>query len=85
MNPKSFSIATAAAALFLAGAVPALAEQTAGGEQVLCEGINACKGQGACGGPNGCGGQNECKGHGRTKTTAADCKAKGGTVVDEKK
>jgi len=64
----------------------ARAEDKMGGDQVQCAGINACKGQGACAGAhNGCAGKNACKGQGLTKTSAADCKAKGGTVVPEKK
>jgi len=76
-------IASAAAALFLAGAVGARAEEKAGGDQVMCSGINACKGQGSCaGGGNSCTGMNACKGKGNVKTTAAECKAKGGKVVE---
>ena len=66
MNAKGLLIASAAAMLFLSGTVSARAEE-GGGDQVICDGINACKGQG------------------HTKTTAADCKAKGGKVVEAKK
>jgi len=86
MNPKSFLIATAAATLFLSGAVAARADEKAGGDQVVCEGINACKGQGGCAGAgHACAGKNACKGQGHTKTTASDCTAKGGKVVEAKK
>lgn len=86
MNTKSFLIATAAATLFVSGAVTAMAEEKAGGEQVICEGINACKGQGGCAGAgHACAGKNACKGQGHTKTTAADCEAKGGKIVEAKK
>ena len=86
MNSKGILIATAAAALFLSGAVSARADEKAGGDQVVCDGINACKGQGSCAGAgHACAGKNGCKGEGHTKTSAADCKAKGGTVVPEKK
>ncbi len=82
---KGMLIAGAAAALFLSGAVNARAEEKAGGDQVMCSGINSCKGQGSCaGGGHSCAGQNSCKGKGNVKTTAADCKAKGGKVVDSK-
>lgn len=85
MNSKSFLIATAAATLFLSGAVAARADEKAGGDQVVCEGINACKGQGGCAGAgHACAGKNACKGQGHTKTTAADCTAKGGKVVEKK-
>ena len=77
---KGMLIAGAAAALFLSGAVGARAEDKAGGDQVLCQGVNACKGQGACaGGGHMCAGQNSCKGKGALKTTSAECKNKGGT------
>jgi uncharacterized membrane protein len=82
---KGMLMASAAAALFLSGAVTARAEEKAGGDQVVCSGINACKGQGSCaGGGHSCAGQNACKGQGNMKTTAADCKAKGGKVVEAK-
>ena len=83
---KSILIASAAATLFLSGAVVARAEQKAGADEVRCAGINACKGQGSCAGAgHSCAGKNACKGQGHTKTTAADCKAKGGKVVEAKK
>ena len=86
MNARNILIASAAATLFLSGAAVARAEEKMGGDQVQCAGINACKGQGGCAGAhNGCAGKNACKGQGLTKTSAADCKAKGGTVVPEKK
>jgi hypothetical protein len=85
MNSKSLLIATAAAALFLSGTVAARADEKAGGDQVVCDGINACKGQGSCaGGGHACAGKNACKGQGHTKTSAADCTAKGGKVVEQK-
>ena len=40
MNAKSFLIATAAATLFLSGAVTARADENAGGDQVICDGTN---------------------------------------------
>jgi uncharacterized membrane protein len=86
MNAKGFVIATAVATMFLSGAVTARAEEKAGGDQVVCDGINACKGQGSCAGAgHSCAGKNACKGQGHTKTTAADCTAKGGKVVEGKK
>ena len=86
MNAKSLLIATAAATLFLSGAVTARADEKAGGDQVVCDGINACKGQGSCAGAgHSCAGKNACKGQGHTKTSAADCTAKGGKIVEAKK
>jgi hypothetical protein len=86
MNTKAFMIATAAAGLLLTGAVTAQAAEEAGGDKVPCLGVNACKGQGACHTVNNaCAGQNGCKGKGAMLTSAADCKAKGGTVRVDKK
>ena len=76
MNAKGILIASAAAALFLAGAVPVRAAEKAGSDDVRCMGANACKGQGACASAhNDCKGKNGCKGQGMTKMSAADCKA----------
>jgi uncharacterized membrane protein len=86
MKTKTLLMASAAATLFLAGTVPAFAETKAGGDQVMCAGINACKGQGACAGAgHSCAGKNACKGQGHVKTTKADCMAKGGKVVEHEK
>ena len=86
MNAKSILIASAAATLFLTGAVVARAEEKMGSDQVRCAGINACKGQGSCASAhNECKGKNTCKGQGISMASAADCKAKGGTVAPEKK
>ena len=73
-------IATAAAALFAAGAVgatPAAADDA----KVHCVGINACKGQGSCKqASHSCKGQNACKGQGWIESSSADCVAKGGMI-----
>ena len=83
---KGVLIASAAAGLFLSGAVAAQAEEKAGGDKVKCMGANACKGQGGCASAhNECKGKNSCKGKGMNEMSAADCKAKGGTVESEKK
>lgn len=76
------TLATAAAAMFIAGAAMTAAP-TAAKADVMCSGINACKGQGSCKtASNACKGQNSCKGHGWVSTTSeADCTGKGGTVV----
>lgn len=86
MKPKTMIIASAAAALFLSGSIAAPAADAAGADEVRCAGINECKSHGACAGAgNACAGQNACKGKGIVKTTAEDCKAKGGTVAPDKK
>ena len=83
---KTILIATAAASLFLTGAVTARAAEQAGGDKVMCEGVNACKGQGACAtAHNECAGKNGCKGKGAMEMSAADCKSKGGTAQEKKK
>jgi hypothetical protein len=82
---KGVVIATAAAGLFLAGAVTARAAEKAGGDTVGCLGVNACKGQGSCAtAHNDCKGMNSCKGKGVVEMSAAECKAKGGTVQEPK-
>jgi uncharacterized membrane protein len=79
-------IASAAASLILAGAVLARAEQKAGGDQVMCAGINTCKGQGACAGAgNSCAGKNACKGKGMVETSKDECLKQGGKVAEAKK
>jgi uncharacterized membrane protein len=72
------SIATAAATLFIAGAVVApIAQAAATGH---CFGANACKGQSACkSASNACKGQNACKGLGFKEITAAKCQKIAGT------
>lgn len=81
---KSALVTAAIAGMFLANAGAAAAEESAGAkDEVKCYGVNACKGHGACGGAgHGCGGQNACKGQGFIKTTAEDCKAKGGRTSE---
>jgi hypothetical protein len=68
------SIATAAAAMFIAGAVaaPAVEAKEAKGH---CVGANACKGKSACKtASNGCKGMNSCKGMGFLEKTKSQCK-----------
>ena len=82
---KGLTIATAAATLFLAGAVTARAADKKGDENVQCEGDNACKGKGACAtAKNDCAGKNACKGQGMVEMSAEDCKAKGGKIQEKK-
>ena len=67
------TLAAAAAALILAGAVaaPAFAADEAKGH---CMGANACKGTGACKtAKNACKGQNACKGTGFSEMTKDEC------------
>lgn len=67
------AIATAAALLFGALALPASAADEA---TVHCMGVNSCKGQSACKtADNACKGQNSCKGQGFLELTQAQCDA----------
>ena len=77
------TLATAAAAMFIAGAAMTVAP-TAAHASVKCAGINSCKGTGACASAtNACKGQNGCKGQGWVSAeTASACTGKGGKVVE---
>ena len=83
---RGMLIASAAAALVLAGNVVARATDKTASE-VHCAGINACKGQGSCAGAeNACKGKNTCKGKGYVDLSSADeCAKKGGKVIEPKK
>ena len=76
------TLATAAAAMFIAGAAISGAPSVAKAE-FKCAGINSCKGTGSCAGAtNACKGQNGCKGQGWVSTKdAAECSSKGGKAV----
>jgi len=54
VKSRAVYLASAAAALFVAGASgPAFADDEAGSEaKIKCEGVNECKGQGACASAN---------------------------------
>lgn len=84
-NTRGILVASAAAALFLAGAAVAQATDKAGGE-VHCAGINSCKGHGSCAGAgNACKGKNACKGQGFVDVSSAEeCAKQGGKVVAAK-
>ena len=77
------ALATAAAAMFIAGAAVSTAPTAAkAADGVKCMGINSCKGHGACKtASNDCKGHNACKGQGWVSTKSAkECMDKGGTV-----
>lgn len=80
-------IALTAASLFASAcskkdASPSAAPTADKTASVHCMGVNECKGHGGCKGEkNACAGHNGCKGQGFVETTAADCQAKGGTVM----
>jgi hypothetical protein len=75
MKAKSLIIASAAAALFIAGGAGVGAAE-ANDAKIKCEGANGCKGQGACKtASNDCSGHNECKGKGFVMLSKAECDA----------
>ena len=75
---KGMLIAGAAAALFLSGAVNARAEEKAGGDQVICSGINACKGRAAAPAPaTRAPVRTRCKGQGNIKATRGRLQGEG--------
>lgn len=70
------ALASAAAALILAGSIAAPAAYAANHEKGHCMGANACKGTSACkSANNACKGQNACKGKGFTEATEKECAA----------
>ncbi|MEE8508640.1 MAG: hypothetical protein V3T07_06200 [Myxococcota bacterium] len=75
MNAKSFVLASAAAALFVAGgAGTAVAEEEGEAAKIHCEGVNGCKGQGGCKtATNDCKGQNGCQGKGFLELSKEEC------------
>jgi len=77
MRTRSAIVASAAAALFLAGAAAAAhADQSATDAKVKCEGVNSCKGHGECKSvSNSCKGKNGCAGQGFMMMSQADCDA----------
>ena len=77
MKIRNAAIASAAAALFVAGvgtpAAPAQAEEA---EKIKCEGVNSCKGESSCKTLfSECAGHNECKGKGFVMLTPEECDA----------
>jgi len=76
VKSRAISLASAAAALFIAGAsAPAFAEEEGSSEaKIKCEGVNECKGKGACSSANNsCAGKNACKGQGHEMMTPEEC------------
>lgn len=76
------ALAFAALSLAISGAT--LPTPAAAAGDIKCAGINSCKGHSECQTANSsCKGLNSCKGQGWLPTaTSADCKAKGGTVIE---
>ena len=80
-----FALATAAAAVFAAGAMMSPIAQAADAKDmsVHCSGVNSCKGTSECKtAKNDCKGHNSCKGQGWvTKASAKECTDAGGKVA----
>jgi len=79
---KGCSFAGAAASLVLSGSVGARADEKMGGD-VFCSGINAAKARPRARRRPRVRGKNSCKEPAITKSTQADCQAKGGKVVPD--
>lgn len=78
MKSRAIPLASAAAALFLAGAAgQAFAQDESASEaKIKCEGVNECKGHGACStATNSCAGKNACKGQSFEMMTPEECAA----------
>jgi len=76
------TIAAAAAALIISGAL-APAAQAAEGAKGHCVGANACKGKSACKtAANDCAGKNDCKGKGFLAMTKEECDAVEGATFE---
>jgi hypothetical protein len=85
MGARGVLIASAAAALFLAGVTGASHAEESGAEaKIKCEGVNGCKGHGDCKtATNECKGQNECGGKGFVMMTEAECEAAKAKAAEE--
>jgi hypothetical protein len=76
MNVKSFIIASAAAALFVAAGAGMATAEEGDDATIKCDGANSCKGQSACKTEgSACAGHNECKGKGFLMLSEEDCEA----------
>jgi len=77
VKTRSAVIASAAAAIFVAGMAGAAHAAEGGAEaKVKCEGVNSCKGHGDCSSAkNSCKGKNGCAGQGFMMMTQAECDA----------
>jgi len=85
MGARSVLVASAAAALFVAGmGGVAQAEESGTEAKIKCEGVNACKGHGDCKtAQNECRGQNGCGGKGFVMMTEAECEAAKAKAAEE--
>ena len=87
MGTRSALVASAAAAMFLAGlAGAAYAEEPGAGAKIKCEGVNSCKGHSECkSAQNDCKGKNSCSGKGFMMMSRADCDAAKAKAAEKSK
>jgi len=87
VKTRSAVIASAAAALFVAGmAGGAHADQGGSEAKVKCEGVNSCKGHSDCkSAHNSCKGKNGCAGQGFMMMSQAECDAAKAKANEEEK
>lgn len=82
---RSALVASAAAALFLAGVAGVAYAEDAGAARIKCEGVNACKGHSECkSARNACKGKNGCAGQGFEMMTQAECDAAKAKAAERK-
>jgi hypothetical protein len=86
VKTRSALVASAAAALFVAGmAGAAYAEQGGAEAKVKCEGVNSCKGHSDCkSAQNSCKGKNGCAGKGFMMMTQSECDAAKAKAAEKK-
>jgi hypothetical protein len=86
VRTRSALVASAAAALFLAGVAGAAHAEEPGAEaKIQCEGVNSCKGHGDCkSARNACKGQNGCGGQGFLMMSQAECDAAKAKAAEKK-
>ena len=86
MKTRSALVASAAAALFVAGLAGAAYAAEGGAEaKVKCEGVNSCKGHSDCkSAHNSCKGKNGCAGQGFMMMTKPECDAAKAKAAEKK-
>jgi len=85
VKTRSALMASAAAALFLAGVSGVAHAEDSGSEaKIKCEGVNACKGHSDCkSAKNSCKGKNGCSGQGFVMMSQAECDAAKAKAADK--
>ena len=85
MKTRNAALASAAAALFVAGiGSPAVAAHHEEAEKIKCEGANSCKGATSCKTLfNDCAGHNDCKGKGFVMLSPEECEQAKAKLAEE--